>query len=156
RPSQNILEMLPEALRPAASGAMHRVRRDMRAARYDGVTLDGRPGRYSLIAETLRTDGGAPPHILLSFTPLTEVVDVTALEQARVEASDSSVATLAPAATLSRDHLHALEDELAYTKESLQSAIEEHETTNEELQATNEELIASNEELQSTNEELHS
>ena len=57
---------------------------------------------------------------------------------------------------LSHDHKHALEDELSYTKQSLQAAIEELEATNEELQATNEELIASNEELQSTNEELHS
>ena len=52
--------------------------------------------------------------------------------------------------------MHALQDELSYTKENLQAAIQELETTNEELQATNEELIASNEELQSTNEELHS
>ena len=43
-----------------------------------------------------------------------------------------------------------------YTKEHLQSTIEELETSNEELQSTNEELVASNEELQSTNEELHS
>ena len=52
--------------------------------------------------------------------------------------------------------MRALEDELAYTKEHLQAAVQEHETANEELQATNEELVAANEELQSTNEELHS
>jgi two-component system CheB/CheR fusion protein len=57
---------------------------------------------------------------------------------------------------VSPEQVRAIEDELAYTKEHLQSAIHEHETANEELQATNEELIASNEELQSTNEELHS
>ena len=50
----------------------------------------------------------------------------------------------------------ALEQELTYTKESLQATIEELEAANEELQATNEELLASNEELQSTNEELQS
>ncbi len=49
-----------------------------------------------------------------------------------------------------------LEEELRFTKESLQATIEELETSNEELQATNEELISSNEELQSTNEELQS
>ena len=49
-----------------------------------------------------------------------------------------------------------LERELAYTKDSLQNAVEQLATSNEELQATNEELVASNEELQSTNEELHS
>ena len=54
------------------------------------------------------------------------------------------------------DQLDHLEAELAYTRESLQAALEEQETSNEELNAANEELIASNEELQSTNEELSS
>jgi two-component system CheB/CheR fusion protein len=47
-----------------------------------------------------------------------------------------------------------LENELAATKEYLQSIIETHEATNEELQSANEEILSSNEELQSTNEEL--
>jgi two-component system CheB/CheR fusion protein len=47
-----------------------------------------------------------------------------------------------------------LEDELAATKEYLQSVIETQEATNEELQSANEEVLSSNEELQSTNEEL--
>ncbi len=47
-----------------------------------------------------------------------------------------------------------LEQELAATKEYLQSVIETHEATNEELQSANEEILSSNEELQSTNEEL--
>ncbi len=49
-----------------------------------------------------------------------------------------------------------LENELQFSRESLQATVEELETSNEELQATNEELLASNEELQSTNEELQS
>ncbi|MCK9274825.1 MAG: PAS domain-containing protein [Syntrophales bacterium] len=47
-----------------------------------------------------------------------------------------------------------MERELQYTKESLQSTIEEMETTNEELKSANEELQSTNEELQSANEEL--
>jgi len=47
-----------------------------------------------------------------------------------------------------------LEEELAATKEYLQSVIETREATNEELQSANEEILSSNEELQSTNEEL--
>lgn len=47
-----------------------------------------------------------------------------------------------------------LEDELASTRDHLQTAIEELETSNEELQSVNEELQSANEELQSTNEEL--
>jgi two-component system, chemotaxis family, CheB/CheR fusion protein len=51
-------------------------------------------------------------------------------------------------------HIARLENELAATKEYLQSIIETHEATNEELQSANEEVMSSNEELQSTNEEL--
>ena len=47
-----------------------------------------------------------------------------------------------------------LEKDLQYTKEHLQSTIEEMETSQEELKSTNEELESTNEELQSTNEEM--
>jgi two-component system CheB/CheR fusion protein len=47
-----------------------------------------------------------------------------------------------------------LRRELAASKDSLQTIIEEQEATNEELKAANEEIESSNEELQSTNEEL--
>ncbi|MGC1616748.1 MAG: chemotaxis protein CheB [Candidatus Acidiferrum sp.] len=47
-----------------------------------------------------------------------------------------------------------LDQELAATKEYLQSVIETQEATNEELQSANEEILSSNEELQSTNEEM--
>lgn len=47
-----------------------------------------------------------------------------------------------------------LRQELAGTKEYLQSVIEQHESSNEELRSANEEIQSSNEELQSTNEEL--
>jgi two-component system, chemotaxis family, CheB/CheR fusion protein len=47
-----------------------------------------------------------------------------------------------------------LEQELAATREHLQTLIEEQESINEELRSANEEIQSSNEELQSTNEEL--
>jgi two-component system CheB/CheR fusion protein len=47
-----------------------------------------------------------------------------------------------------------LRQELAASKDSLQTIVEEQEATNEELKAANEEIESSNEELQSTNEEL--
>lgn len=50
--------------------------------------------------------------------------------------------------------LASLHQQLAASKDTLQSTIEEHEATNEELKAANEEIESSNEELQSTNEEL--
>ncbi|HLK51091.1 MAG TPA: CheR family methyltransferase [Bryobacteraceae bacterium] len=50
--------------------------------------------------------------------------------------------------------LRELEEELASTKQYLESVIEEQQATTEELKSANEEVQSSNEELQSTNEEL--
>ncbi|QKE42225.1 MAG: SAM-dependent methyltransferase [Ferrovum myxofaciens] len=47
-------------------------------------------------------------------------------------------------------------EELTYTKENLQAAIEEQQVSNEELQSTNEELQSTNEELETSKEELQS
>ncbi len=47
-----------------------------------------------------------------------------------------------------------LEQELAATRQHLQTYIEEIESTNEELQSLNEEMQSTNEEMQSTNEQL--
>jgi two-component system CheB/CheR fusion protein len=55
--------------------------------------------------------------------------------------------------SLGRQIVH-LGQELAATREYLQSIIESQEGTNEELQSANEEIQSGNEELQSTNEEL--
>lgn len=77
---------------------------------------------------------------------------------------DGVISTAIPKAKASRTaqkvmdatngRLTKLEQELAATKEYLQSVIETQEATNEELQSANEEILSSNEELQSTNEEL--
>ena len=161
RPAQTLIEMLSDDLRMVISGALHRVKRDQESVRYEGLLLPG-VGRYAMVATPLRDSHGNLAHILFSLegpepletkhasteAPAAEVANDRGVAVQNIEAVDL--------ANLSRDQVHALQDELSYTKENLQAAIQELETTNEELQATNEELIASNEELQSTNEELHS
>ncbi len=52
------------------------------------------------------------------------------------------------------DEVNLLRQELAATREYLQSIIEQQDASNEELKSANEEVLSSNEELQSTNEEL--
>ena len=160
RPSTGLLDLLPEELRAIVSGILHRLRREAESVRYPGVEIQERGGVYSVIGEAIRDSRGELTHVLISLA------DAQAEQASTLVPPFADVPT--PAAVLEPHHLavaaegltqeriRALEDELAYTKEHLQTAIHEHETTNEELQATNEELIASNEELQSTNEELHS
>jgi two-component system, chemotaxis family, CheB/CheR fusion protein len=70
-------------------------------------------------------------------------------EPARAGKSPSTTATIRE----SRENTK-LRAELATTRESLQTIIEEQEANNEELKSANEEIQSSNEELQSTNEEL--
>jgi two-component system CheB/CheR fusion protein len=75
------------------------------------------------------------------------------------EVPDAPVASTDPPASpapapVENDRTLSLEQELAATKEFLQSTIEELESANEEHKSTNEELQSANEELQSTNEEL--
>ena len=160
RPSQSLLDMLPDELRAPVSSGLQRVRRDGDAVRYDGVPVPGFEGRQTLVVRPVRDAHGATTHVLVSFSHsdaqgTAEHSSMTADRGVASVAFASSVGTLeidGPAG----DHMQALQDELSFTKENLQSAIQELETTNEELQATNEELVASNEELQSTNEELHS
>jgi two-component system CheB/CheR fusion protein len=158
RPSQALVEMLDEDLRTVVAGAMHRVRRDAESVRYPSVPIPGRNRPFSLIAEPLRDTHGAVTHVLVSLgdadTQARPVIVPPFADVPRVGAEVDGDGH-APS-ELSRDQIQALEQELSYTKEHLQSAVQEHETANEELQATNEELIAANEELQSTNEELHS
>ncbi len=52
------------------------------------------------------------------------------------------------------DRIAHLEQELAASRDYLQSIIEDLEGANQELQSANEEILSSNEEMQSTNEEL--
>ncbi len=67
--------------------------------------------------------------------------------------SDSKPGRPAPPRRAGR-RVARLEEELAATREYLQSTIQEIEAANEELQSANEEILSSNEELQCTNEEL--
>jgi two-component system CheB/CheR fusion protein len=153
RPSQNLLDMLPDDLRTLVSGALHRLRRDSHGIRFAGVNVPGHDELVSLTATPLTDGNGTLTHAIISMEP-ERVPAVDDAPKHVVRATGDALDVTA--GELSREQTRALQDELAYTKENLQATIQELETTNEELQATNEELMASNEELQSTNEELHS
>jgi two-component system CheB/CheR fusion protein len=159
RPTQNLLDMLGDDFRVVVSGALHRVRRDLESVRFPSVSMPGDSRHLSLVAEPLRDGHGTLTHVLISFAD-SETADLAALVPpfadvlgARVDIGGQDASGVSG---LPLEQQRAMEEELAYTKEHLQAALQEHETANEELQAANEELIAANEELQSTNEELHS
>jgi two-component system, chemotaxis family, CheB/CheR fusion protein len=160
RPTQNVMDMLRDDLRTVVTGALHRVRQDGESMRYPDIALSGHEARVSVVADPIRDAHGHVTHVLISLgdgSDHTPGVLVPPFADVPGPPADPTLHSDVVALTnLSRDQVRALEEELSYTKEHLQAAVQEHETANEELQATNEELIAANEELQSTNEELHS
>ena len=156
RPTQSLLDLLGDDFRTVVSGALHRVRRDLESVRYPGVMVPGDSRHFSLVAEPIRDGHGTLTHVLVSLAD-SDAQDAAILVPPFADVPGARLdAGPGDQEGLSVEQQHALEEELAFTKEHLQAAIQEHETANEELQATNEELVAANEELQSTNEELHS
>lgn len=77
------------------------------------------------------------------------------LEQ-EVAATKENLQTLIEELEISNEELQSLNEELSSTNEELQASNEELETTNEELQSTNEELMTLNEELNVKTTELRS
>lgn len=151
RPTTQILDMLEGDLRTVVAGALQRVFGGGGAVRYAGVPapVPGGMTRVSLSAEAFTSPRTGVRHALITLEdeqrPAPEPAEATERSLAAIDADE-----------VSEERMSMLESELAYTRETLQAAVEEQQTSNEELQATNEELVASNEELQSTNEELHS
>lgn len=139
----DVLQMLDPELGPVLSTLVYAAVRDRapQVSRPVQVSLDGGTRALCLRVVPLKEDTGTP-HFLVVFEPQAE-----GLPPGEV---------VADLPEQERRHVLDLEGELAETRASLQSTIQDLGTANEELQATNEELMASNEELQGTNEELQS
>ena len=155
RPSTFLLDMLNDDLKAVVSGALHRIRRNPEVIVCADVAVPGQAQPFTVTAEPIRAVQGTLTHVLITFAP-EGMAAPARLPSAGLADSAAPEAAAPRPGSGAAIHVESLEEELTYTKQNLQAAIEELEATNEELQATNEELIASNEELQSTNEELHS
>jgi len=145
--TRNILKLTSHGLSVTLATMLLRVSRDGRAHAIDNVKF--RHGRtlktVRVRVKSLTPEDRSAPHFRLVF-----------IEPKVSARASKGVAAEFKADRTARQRIKDLEQELVYSKESLQATIEELETSNEELQAANEELLASNEELQSTNEELQS
>ncbi len=150
RPSNSIHELLVDDLRIAVTSALQRALGGGNKIRYTGIPVEFPENKalVAIVAEALAVPRGGK-HILITIEEQHDLKP--ALDSNNIEDSFSTSRDQA-----AEHSYNVMKSELAYTRESLQSVIEEHQTSNEELQAANEELVASNEELQSTNEELHS
>jgi two-component system CheB/CheR fusion protein len=147
-------------LKMAREGLMLELRSALNKAKKEGVTV--RKQRISIQIGNGNGSGSETRRINLEVVPLTvssakETYFMIIFDESGVDTdrkgTSSQHAVQAQQSARVRDVVR-LEQELAATKEYLQSIIETHQATNEELQSANEEILSSNEELQSTNEEL--
>jgi two-component system CheB/CheR fusion protein len=148
--SLNLLKMARQGLLYELRALIEEARQKAISVSRSGVALeDGKgPGNIRLEVIPFRTPARDQQHFLVLFeeAPANEPAP-----QPVKWAEKQAPKQLADAHEL---QISQLKQELAATKEYLQSIIEAQEATNEELQSANEEIQSGNEELQSTNEEL--
>jgi two-component system CheB/CheR fusion protein len=148
RASLNLLKMAREGLLVSLRSALHRVRKEGGTAREEGVRIKSNGGfrEVDVVVIPVKGDTANERCYLVLFED--PAARRPAAVKKRAEAQDAAPGE-------DKDgHLLRLTQELAATREYLQSVIEQQDAANEELQSANEEVQSANEELQSINEEL--
>jgi two-component system CheB/CheR fusion protein len=134
----HVLKLVRQELALDLRTALHRAKKEETPVRREGIRFPQDGGSKTVNLEVIPMKGrhtkGADFLILIEEVPAREAAEP---REAREE-----------------DELVHLKQELASTREHLQSIIESQEATNEALTVEHEEVLSANEELQSTNEEL--
>jgi two-component system CheB/CheR fusion protein len=146
--SLHLMRMLREGLVFSVRKAFAEVRQRRAAVRKTGLRVRANGGWRSVDLELIPISLGGKPHFLVLFLDGPPKVRLRTAQGRGAKGRSRRVEPLDDPA------VHQLQQELAATREYLQSIIQELEAANEELQSANEEVLSSNEELQSTNEEL--
>jgi two-component system CheB/CheR fusion protein len=145
--SLSLLRMAREGLAVALRAAIGKARKQKAPVREAGLLIHTHDGTREVDLEVIPLKGSSAGGFLVLFeepAPPPSAPPPSRKPRARAAAADAAV-----------QHENArLAQELAATREYLQSVIEQQETANEELQSANEEAQSANEELQSINEEL--
>ncbi|MBD2338036.1 PAS domain-containing protein [Calothrix sp. FACHB-156] len=150
RPSFNLLKMAKQELRLELRTVIHQAKQRQTSVRKEGIqiTENGQVRLVTVDIIPFKSPHKQENYYLVLFTDLplpTTTISESASDRSKSRRGKQAVA---------ENEINALKQELATTKEYLQSIIEEQQGTNQNLRAANEEILSSNEELQSTNEEL--
>jgi two-component system CheB/CheR fusion protein len=144
--SLNLMRMLREGLVFAMRKAFSDARQRHVAVRKTGLRVKSTDGWRTVDFEVMPVTLASRPHFLVLFEePKRATAPAARAQRDRSRSAPSRAEDLT---------IHQLQQELAASREYMQSIIQELEAANEELQSANEEVLSSNEELQSTNEEL--
>jgi two-component system CheB/CheR fusion protein len=150
-PSLSLLKMAREGLLHALRSAIQDARRKWTTVAREGVRVRTNGGWREIAVHVVPLGTSAErAHFLIVF-----------VDEARRPSEKKKGSRIVAPLVRARDarkeddaRMVRLQQELASSREYLQSIIQELEAANEELQSANEEILSSNEELQSTNEEL--
>ena len=144
-PTFHVLRLAREGLLHDLRAALQTAQKTRRIARRSGLRVRSGTTWQHVDLEVVPFVQQNQPYYLVLF-------DTRPNGKKKKEAQRAIAPPRATGANVAR--VAKLEEELAATREYLQSMIQEIEATNEQLQSANEEILSSNEELQSTNEEL--
>ncbi len=166
--SLSLLKMAREGLLVPLRAAIHKAKKQKSPVREEGLSLkiDGATRDINLEVIPVRGSTAKDHNFLILFenavatqgraekgTPTAKARKTSGRATARVSA-EQEVSRLAQELAASREYLQSVIEQQEVANEELQSANEEAQSANEELQSINEELETSKEEIQSTNEEL--
>lgn len=146
----NVLKMAREGLLHGLRSALAEAQERGQPARREGLHVKTNSHGTDVTVEVIPVEG---PYEGRHFLILFQEPSSRATRERAVLPHKGSARTRAPTAR-EQARIAQLEQELAASREYLQSIIQDLEAANEELQSANEEILSSNEELQSTNEEL--
>jgi PAS domain S-box-containing protein len=139
-PTQNFLELLPEKLRNRIRAALYRASQGAKPV---------------VIRTSTASENERKKQVTIGISKLRENLFLIAFREKGSQPDDANLPS--PEITnIEETAMHQLENELASTRDDLQSHIEQLKSLNEELESSNEELQAANEELETSREELQS
>jgi two-component system CheB/CheR fusion protein len=148
-PSNSLMKMCREGLLHGLRTTLQAARRGNAAARRDGLRVRQNGLWNEVAVEVVPLTSSERPHYLVLFHP-----GGSRPAKKAPEPPPPPPRRRTKGAKDDEKDLERLRQELASSREYLQSIIQELEAANEELQSANEEVLSANEELQSTNEEL--
>ncbi|MBD2139664.1 PAS domain-containing protein [Anabaena sp. FACHB-1237] len=149
RPSFNLLKMAKEELRIDLRSAIHQAKKQRTSVKKEGIQIkeDNQIRLVNISITPFQPTGTGEEFLLILFQDTQPKVSSIAVSSNKVPLNQETTSSY-------EQEIVVLQQELATTKDYLQSIIEEQQASNQDLRAANEEILSSNEELQSTNEEL--
>ena len=158
RASLSLLKMLREGLLVGVRGAVHRARREGVPVREEGLRVRSNGGYREVNVAVVPLSGGPATEVrsLVLFEEPLKTPDANPRPSAALDDSLEQPSPGVAGEEPAEREFARVKQELAATRDYLQSLIEQQEVANDGLQSANEDVQSANEELQSANEELQS